>query len=180
MTHSHTDKKRSKLEIIFQVASIIGVAILFWYTYETNKLRLTAQQQLKYTARPFVALIQSNPEKLTIANKSNNVATNIFLMMKNQGQYYILQEDSISAGLTPNTEMSFATTSFTNISEDELLKKFSYLKFLVKNINEKEITNNIIIVYEDLLRNKLFSIIYGKGGTYTEAIETRYLDELEN
>lgn len=171
------------LERIFKVASIIGVGILFWYTKETYQLRLTAQQQLKYTARPFVVLDQSEPDKIVIANRSTNVATNIFLLAKDLGQYRVLQGDrasQVNAGLTPETIMTIETSDFVQISEEELLKKFSYLGSLIKYIDSQDHARNFVILYEDLLGNKLYTITYGQGEIYTETMKTRYLDELKN
>ena len=49
------------------LVAIVGLPILWWYADETYQLRVTAQKQLIYSARPFLDFIATEP-RYTVKN----------------------------------------------------------------------------------------------------------------
>ncbi|MFA5185736.1 MAG: hypothetical protein WC551_04575 [Patescibacteria group bacterium] len=177
MTKEHFDVLKQAIEILFQIASIVGVVVLVWYTIETFKIRVTSQNQLRYSSRPFLDFV-SDPKPYTILNKSNNVALNVFQFSRIDGRYFIVDEKAIGSALAPNGTIHFDKNASKSISSDELIRRMPELAPLVSYINSKEIIS-LVIVYEDLLKNKLYTISFGSGGKYDQAAESGYVKDLK-
>ena len=177
MTKETTIMLKQILEIIFEVASIIGVGVLIWYTVETNKIRVTSQNQLRFAARPYLAF-NADPNPYTISNKSNNVALNILQFSRISGQYFIIDESVVGSALAPNGSIHFDKNAAKVITSEEMIRRMPELEPLVNYVNKKEVTT-LVIVYEDLLKNKLYTISYGSGDKYDQASESGYVSDLK-
>jgi hypothetical protein len=165
------------LEIAYKISAVIGVLILIWYTIETYKIRNNSDRQLAYSARPYLGFI-ADPNPYTVSNKSNNVALNIFQFSKISGQFFIADETSVGSALAPQSSIHFDKNSNKQISKSEMIRRMPDLKKLVDFIDKKE-TNSFVVVYEDLLGNKLFTSIYGSGDNFDVASESKYINDLK-
>ena len=163
------------LEIIFKIFSILGIFILLWYSYETYKIRMNSENQLKISARPFVTFLP-DPNPYTLVNKSNNVAQNILQISKINGQYFMADEESVG-GLGPDGQIHFDKDKNIPITSDGLRKLIPDIAKLVTYLDKKQVTC-LVVVYDDLFGNKLFSISYGRGVGIDNASETHYIDDL--
>lgn len=166
------------LEIIYKITTIAGVIVLVWYTIETYKIRKNSEKQLAYSARPYLAFI-ADPNPYTISNKSNNVALNIFQFSKINNQIFIIDEASVGSALAPQANIHFDKNANKQISSDEMVRRMPNIKKLVEYIANKEI-NAFVVVYDDLLGNKLFTSIYGSGDDFDKASESMYVNELKS
>lgn len=171
------NKTLSILEIAYKITAIVGIIILFWYTVETYKIRKNSELQVSLTVRPYLGFI-ADPNPYTIANKSNNVALNIFQFSKISNQFYIAEETSVGSALAPQTTIHFDKTKNKPISSSEMIRRMPNIRPLVDYISKKE-ANVFVVVYEDLFGNKLFTSIYGSGDNFDKASETMYIKDLQ-
>lgn len=163
------------LDVIFKIFSILGIVILFWYANETYKIRKNAEKQLIIGARPYVAFL-ADPNPYSLVNKSNNVAQNVFQISKLNGQYFISDEES-TGGLAPNGQIHFDKNKNKVITSNELRRRIPSIIKLVNYLDEKQV-NCLVVVYDDLFGNKLFSVFYGSGDGFDNASETKYIKDL--
>ena len=171
------NKKMEYLETVYKASAIIGIIILIWYTLETYKIRINSERQLSYSVRPYLAFI-ADPNPYTIANKSNNVALNVFQFSKINGQFFITDETTVGSALAPQANIHFDKNQNKPISSSEMIRRMPKLEKLVDYISKKE-TSAFIVVYEDLLGNKLFTSIYGSGDDFDKASESMYINDLK-
>ena len=171
------NKTLSRLDIAYKITAIVGIIILFWYTVETYKIRKNSELQVSLTVRPYLAFI-ADPSPYTIANKSNNVALNIFQFSKINNQFYIAEETSVGSALAPQTTIHFDKTQNKPISSSEMIRRMPSIRPLVDYISKKE-ANVFVVVYEDLFGNKLFTSIYGSGDNFDKASETMYVKDIQ-
>jgi hypothetical protein len=91
-----------------QAAILLGTAgILLWYTKETQRLRVTAQQQVEVQQRPFVILTpevrQGDLKGLKVQNIGNSAAINIRIVLDGEPTILpiLVQGESIAGPVIP-------------------------------------------------------------------------------
>lgn len=167
------------LAILGVLVAIIGLPILWWYADETYQLRKLSEKQLAFLSRPFLDFVHNEPY-YTVTNKSTNVASNIFVFSMLSGNYYFIDDnEAVGSALKPGGKFFIDKKKEKQISPAELERRISSISPLIKHLNTKEVSCTVV-VYEDLLKNKIYTTIYGSGDAYDKVIETEYINDLRN
>jgi hypothetical protein len=169
-------KYKEVLEIIFQLASIFGIGILIWYTFETFKIRKASDLQNKTLVRPLL-IFAGDPTNFTIKNATNNPALNVVILTKINGNVQVLKDGAHISAIGP---MQTSTTERSNMipaTFKELKQRMPHAHNLFDSLRGKE-TQCLIVIYDDLHGSHLYTMHFGSGGEFGVAAETGYIKNI--
>lgn len=171
-------------EVIKGIIESLTLFGILWTAWETFKLRKSSQRQEELQLRPVLSFLARQPAYV-IKNESNNVALNIFCFSKRLDGYYLVPNNShviAILGAQADTGDNYQTNGFNAekiISKKELLKNFPWVDPLLNRLEEEDAIVRLIVCYEDVFKNKLYTFINSSGGGYDFSGETGYLKDLE-
>lgn len=173
-------------EVVINIVQILTLIAISWTAIETFKMRRSSQNEIKFQSRPVLGFLYQNPPyPYTVKNFSNNPALNIFCFSKRQNGYYIAPNSSHVISILPpqvDTGSLFQTNGFnteTTISKKELLKNFSWINPLLAKLEQEDNIVRLVVCYEDVFKNKLYTFINSSGGSYDFSGETGYIMDLK-
>ncbi len=165
------------LETVFQAASIIGVGILCWYTFETYRIRKASEKQNLTMIRPHLAYTMDQTN-FTVRNTTNNTALNIVLLTKLNGQLQVLKDVEHISAIAPQQKATTPRTNTENVTVSGLKQRMPKWTKLFDYLATKE-TQCLVVLYEDLNGSKLYTLHYGSGDLFGVAGETGYVKDLK-
>lgn len=165
------------LETVFQIASIFGIGILCWYTFEIYKLRKASEQQNLTMFRPHLAYTM-DATNFTIKNTTNNTALNVVLLTKLNGQLQVLKDLAHISAVAPLQTATTSRINMENVTANGLKQRMPKWAKFFDYIATKE-TQCLVVLYEDLNGCKLYTIHFGSGDLFGVAGETGYLKDLK-
>ena len=171
------DQAMTIFEILFQIASIVGIGILFWYTFETYKIRKASEQQNFTMIRPHLAYTMDQTN-FTVRNTTNNTALNIVLLTKLNGQFQVLKDVAHISAVAPQQTVTTPRTNMENVTVSGLKQRMPKWTKLFDYLATKE-TQCLVVLYEDLNGSKLYTLHYGSGDLFGVAGETGYVKDLK-
>jgi hypothetical protein len=167
---------QSILETIFQIASILWVIVLVWYTVETYKIRITSELQLKTLVRPYLAYLQ-DPVNWTVQNPSQNIALNVFLLTKIDWKIQISKDKESVTAIGSGEKYTFTRNEMQAITKEELIRRIPSIEKYAVFLSSQP-TNCLSAIYEDINWDKMYTITFGSGDQMGKAGVTGYVNSL--
>lgn len=170
-------------QIVINIVQTLTLVAITWTAHETFLLRRVSQAQLKMQMRPLLSFLPKNPAYV-VKNVSKNPALNIFCFSKRKDIYYITSNNSHVIAILPpdnDTGDNYQINGFNSekiISKKELIKQFPWVYPLLGKLEEENELTRLIICYEDVFKNKLFTFNNSSGGSYDSSCETGYISDI--
>jgi len=166
--------------------AILNLFLVYYTVRQTIRLRRENVEQNRRDKQPYLAFaVNKDRLRYVISNKSANMSFNIFVILKNDNTYKVLEEGYIIGVLPAGEQTELSRDDFLEIDKETLVKKIFKKTVSIRNLVDYLESKNEdcqCIIYDDIFGNRMFSVFYVSSKTfqYDQFSEVGYINNIRN
>jgi len=158
---------------------VLSFTLLFliFYTNYTKGILDKTHEANQLSQQPLLDFWAEYETPFKFENKGTGPALNIILLQKStqEDKISIVMEKYIISALAVGKTAVIPQSSLVNLKKQTVIERIPYATNLIEELSQKE-NNWLGLIYEDIFKNKFYTIINGVGNNYDEMIQFKKIN----